>query len=280
MTHEHRKELLDVIAALRLIDDTFFHACLADNVEGMEYILRIILDRPQLVVREMQTQEDVPNLYGRAVRFDVFATDADGTAYDIEVQRSDGGADPHRARFNASMMDTMHVEKGEEWKGLPKVVVIFITEHDVLKGGKPLYHVERTIRELDGKRFEDDADILYVNGAFQDDTPLGRLMQDFFCTEPSKMHSGMLAERAAFFKSDEHGVMTMCKVIEEYAKKVYGPEIEKANAEGRAEGIAEKTLRTIRNQLKRRVAYADIASDNETTIDEVMRIAKESNLSY
>ena len=244
MTHEHRKELLDVIAALRLIDDTFFHACLADNVEGMEYILRIILDRPQLVVREMQTQEDVPNLYGRAVRFDVFATDADGTAYDIEVQRSDGGADPHRARFNASMMDTMHVEKGEEWKGLPKVVVIFITEHDVLKGGKPLYHVERTIRELDGKRFEDDADILYVNGAFQDDTPLGRLMQDFFCTE------------------------------------VYGPEIEKANAEGRAEGIAEKTLRTIRNQLKRRVAYADIASDNETTIDEVMRIAKESNLSY
>ena len=85
-----------------------------------------------------------------------------------------------------------------------------------------------------------------------------------------------LAARANFFKSDEHGVMTMCKVIEEYAEKVYGPQIEKA----REEGIAEKTLRTIRNQLKRRVAYADIASDNETTVDEVIRIAKESNLAY
>ncbi len=55
---------------------------------------------------------------------------------------------------------------------------------------------------------------------------------------------------------------------------------EESRAEGRAEGIAEKTLRTIRNQLKRHVAYADIASDNETTVDEVIRIAKESNLSY
>lgn len=242
----------------------------------MEYILRIILSKPQLSVREMHTQQDVPNIYGRAVRFDVFATDADGTEYDIEVQRADGGADPHRARFNASLMDTMHVEKGTDWKNLPETIVIFITEKDVLRGGKPIYHVERVVRELGSQRFEDDAEILYVNGAFQDDTPLGQLMQDFFCQEPSKMHSKVLAARANFFKSDEHGVMTMCKVIEEYAEKVYGPQIEKA----REEGIAEKTLRTIRNQLKRRVAYADIASDNETTVDEVIRIAKESNLAY
>lgn len=276
MTKEQRTQLLDTIAKLRLIDDTFFHACFTDNVEGMEYILRIILSKPQLSVREMHTQQDVPNIYGRAVRFDVFATDADGTEYDIEVQRADGGADPHRARFNASLMDAMHVEKGTDWKSLPETIVIFITEKDVLRGGKPIYHVERVVRELGSQRFEDDAEILYVNGAFQDDTPLGQLMQDFFCQEPSKMHSKVLAARANFFKSDEHGVMTMCKVIEEYAEKVYGPQIEKA----REEGIAEKTLRTIRNQLKRRVAYADIASDNETTVDEVIRIAKESNLAY
>ena len=268
MTQKNRRELLEAVQALRLIDDTFFHACFADNAPGMEYILRIIMNRPQLVVREMQMQQDVPHLYGRAVRFDVFATDADGTEYDIEVQRSDGGTDPHRARFNASMMDTMHVEKGAEWKQLPKVVVIFITETDVMKGGKPLYHVERMIREMDCARFEDDAEILYVNGTFQDDTPLGQLMQDFFCKELAKMHSKVLAERANFFKSDEHGVMTMCKVIEEYAEK------------RSAEAATERTLRTIRNQLKRHVAYADIASDNETTVEEVIRIAKESNLAY
>lgn len=67
-------------------------------------------------------------------------------------------------------------------------------------------------------------------------------------------------------------MMTMCKVIEEYA--------EKRSAKAAAEAAAERTLRTIRNQLKRRVAYADIASDNETTVAEVIRIAKESNLAY
>ena len=139
-------------------------------------------------------------------------------------------------------------------------------------GGVPLYHVERTVRELGGKRFEDDAEILYVNGACQDDTPLGRLMQDFACKDPLEMHSEILAERVRFFKSDEHGVMMMCKIMEEFAKG--------QREKGKAEGIAEKTLRTIRNQLKRHVAYEDIASDNETTVDEVIRIAKESNLSY
>ena len=105
-----------------------------------------------------------------------------------------------------------------------------------------------------------------------DDTPLGLLMRDFACKDPEKMHSKILAERARYFKSDEHGVMNMCKIMEEFAEK-YAKQYA-------AREIAEKTVRTIRNQLKRHVAYADIASDNETTVDEVIRIAKENGLAY
>ena len=90
------------------------------------------------------------------------------------------------------------------------------------------------------------------------------------------MHSKILAERVKYFKTNEHGVRTMCKVMEEFTKDVR----EESKAEGRAEGIAEKTLRTILNQLKRHVEYTDIASDNETTVDEVIRIAKENGLAY
>ena len=53
-----------------------------------------------------------------------------------------------------------------------------------------------------------------------------------------------------------------------------------AKAEGKVEGIAEKAFRTICNQLRRHVPYQDIASDNEVSIDEVIRIAKESHLAY
>ena len=54
----------------------------------------------------------------------------------------------------------------------------------------------------------------------------------------------------------------------------------KAKAEGMAKGIAERTMRTIRNQLKRHEDYKIIASDNDTTVEEVARIAKESGLAY
>ena len=202
----------------------------------------------------------------------------------VEVQQDNRGANPRRARFNASLMDTMHVEKNAEWKDQPPTIVIFITAHDVLEGGKPIYHVERTVRELGGKRFEDDAEIIYVNASIRDDTPLGQLMQDFQCKDPEKMHSEVLAERARYFKSNEHGVMTMCEIMEEfakkYAKKYAEGEREKGVAIGRAAGVAEKTMRTILNQLQRHADYEIIASDNETTIDEVIRIAKENNLAY
>jgi predicted transposase/invertase (TIGR01784 family) len=281
MTKEDREEMLEDIQRFCLMDDTFFHTCLKDSPSGMEWILRVILDDPELVVLEMHTQEDVPNVYGREVVFDVFVRDAKGKEYDVEVQRDNAGADPRRARANASLMDTMNIEKGKKWKDIPPAIVIFITEHDPLKGGKPIYHVRRTIEELDNKRFEDDAAIIYVNASIQnDDTPLGLLMQDFACKDPEKMHSKILAERARYFKSDEHGVMNMCKIMEEFAKKYAKGEREEGVAIGRAAGVAEKTMRTILNQLKRHADYEIIASDNETSVDEVIRIAKENGLAY
>ena len=77
----------------------------------MELLLRIIQGRDDLQIVEMVTQNTVPNLYGREVRFDVFAKDSQGTAYDFEVQRSDAGAVPLRARYNSSLLDAMEVQK-------------------------------------------------------------------------------------------------------------------------------------------------------------------------
>ena len=96
---------LETIKRFRLIDDTFFSACFDNNEEDVEYILRIILEKPNLRVLKVQTQKSVENMYGRSVRFDVFATDDSGKLYNIEVQRADAGAVPTRARYNSSMLD-------------------------------------------------------------------------------------------------------------------------------------------------------------------------------
>ena len=47
-------------------------------------------------------------------------------------------------------------------------------------------------------------------------TPLGRLMHDFFCTRAADMYSPLLAERMRFLKESEKGVLAMSSVMDEF----------------------------------------------------------------
>ena len=67
--------------------------------------------------------------------------------------------------------------------------------------------------------FEDGSHILYVNGAYKDNSPLGLLMQDFACKNPENMHYKILADRVRYFKEDEKGVRAMCKAVEELCRE-------------------------------------------------------------
>lgn len=41
----------------------------------------------------------------RSICLDAYGTDSAGKKFDLEVQRQDKGADPHRARYHSSVMD-------------------------------------------------------------------------------------------------------------------------------------------------------------------------------
>ena len=110
----------------------------------------------------------------------------------MEVQRSDKGAGRKRARYNSSMMDANLLKKGEDFDKLLETWVIFITENDVMEKGLPLYSIERCFLGT-GERFEDGSHILYVNGAYRSDTPIGKLMHDFSCTDAADMYYRTLA---------------------------------------------------------------------------------------
>ena len=238
MDMEQKKiRYLEKIKQLRLMDDTFFNSCFDGNIPCMEVVLRAVLGNDRLRVTEVITQQSVPNLYGRAVRFDALATDGE-TIYDIEIQRSDEGAIPRRARFNSSMIDSREVSKGTLFPDLPEAYVIFITEHDVWKRGKPLYTVRRTFEDTE-EVFNDGTHILYVNGECQNESPLGRLMHDFFCSDPNDMYSDVLAERVRFFKEDEKGVAAMCNVM----KEIYDDGFASGEAQGEARGEVRGEIR-------------------------------------
>ena len=216
--NQKHQEDLQRLRAFRLLDDDFFTKCFDGNTECIQLVLRIVLDKPDLSVVDVRTQVFVENLLNRSVRLDVLATDQVGRKFNIEIQRADKGAGRRRARYNSSMMDANLLKKGEDFESLPETFVVFITENDVIGKGRPVYPIERCFIDT-GEKFEDGSHILYVNGAYRDETPIGKLMHDFACTDPSDMYYPVLAERARFFKESEEGIAVMCKAMEDMRKQ-------------------------------------------------------------
>ena len=212
---KQHQEDLQRLRGLRLIDDDFMNACFDGYTAGAQLLLRIILNKPDIRVKSVKTQKRMKNLLGRDICLDINADDDAGKEYNIEVQRADKGADKKRARYHSSILDAYLLQPGDDFSKLPETFVIFITEKDVIGDGLPLYTIDRQITNT-GKAFDDGEHIIYVNGADKDaSTALGKLMHDFFCTDPDDMHYKELADKVRYFKEDEKGVASMCKVLEE-----------------------------------------------------------------
>ena len=236
---------MKLLQGFRLLDDDFMSKVFEDK-ECAQLLLHIILEREDLIVQEVRGQYCIKNLQGRSVRLDILAIDQDGKHYNIEIQRRDEGADAHRARYNSSLLDANLTHPGDRYGDLRETYVIFITERDVLKAGLPIYHIDRMIQET-GTPFGDGSHIIYVNAQHKNDTPLGKLMHDFACTQAEDMHYPILAERVRYFKENVKGATTMCREVEKIA-------IAERN-EGRIEANA-KAVRKIMAKMSFSVAEA------------------------
>ena len=234
MEEKRRQRILEIIRNLRLMDDAFMTRFFDGNLECTSLVLQIITEKPDLKVLEAKSQYYIKNLQGHSAILDVKATDCEGTIYDIEIQRASNGAEPKRARYNSSLMDANFKVLQEESEKLPSTYVIMITENDVLKGAKPIYHINRIVEET-GKQFGDETHIIYVNGKHRDDTPLGKLMHDFNCSNPADMKLELLAQRARYFKEEKEGV----KLMRSTAQELWDEIMQEGYSEGMSHGLEE-----------------------------------------
>lgn len=118
------KKNLEQLKKYRLLDDDFM-TVVFKSFACAELLLRVILNRDDIHVIDVQTQDYKKNLEGRSAILDIFATDSEGKMYDVEIQRSDRGAGFKRARYNGSLMDASVSEPGMKFEKLPNVYVIF-----------------------------------------------------------------------------------------------------------------------------------------------------------
>ena len=266
---EWRQKFLRVLAGFRLLDDDFMTAAFQDNLECVDLVLQIILDKPQLKATKVTTQDTLKNLHGRSVRLDIHAF-ADGQEFNVEIQRSGKGAAERRARYNSSLMDANALLAGEDYDKLPESYVIFITETDVLAKGLPLYVVERVVKGIN-EDFVDGSHIIYVNSSMMDeDTPLGKLMHDFRCTQADDMYYDVLAERVRYLKETEEGARNMCEAMEMLT--------DEAEMRGMERGMEQGKTAVILGMLKEKLPLEMIAKVSDISMDKIREIGKMHHL--
>ena len=258
------EKYLQTLENYRPIDDDFFTKLFQDNIPLAEKVLRIITDVKDLHLTSIKTQETLKKLAGsRSVRFDAFGHDNLNREFDIEVQRADSGASPKRARYHSSSIDTNYLKAGQDFDILPTTYVIFITENDIFGKNELIYRFDRMDKKL-GLSFDDEAHIIYVNGAYNnpnDTSELAKLVHDFRCSNADEMYTQLLAERTRYFKETPEGVSEMCKAMEEMQKT--------ARAEGRAEGKKEGILETLVSLVKDGIlTLAEAAGRYNVTVPE------------
>jgi len=202
------------IREFTLMDDVFMTRVFDGGGEAVQFALRIILQKKDLVVKSARAQDSRESPAGRSLCLEVCAEDGRGTAYDIEIRRDDRETHPKRARCYGAMIDSARLKSGEKGFKLPESYVIFITENDVLGAKRPIYHVERVVLEKK-TYFRDGTHIVYVNGENRDmSTDLGKLMHDFHASKADDIISPVLAGPVRYYKEDEEGVEIMSGIAE------------------------------------------------------------------
>lgn len=264
VSKEVYEERMAQIQSLTLMDNKLLVKVFEDEA-CVEELLRVIMDKPGIQVMECHTEVYIHNLYGRSVRLDISARDSDDKLYDVEVQKSNAGAIPKRARYNGALLDADVTNPGDDFQNIPETVVIFITENDVLCGGLSIYHIERTIQET-GKLFNDGEHIIYVNASICDDTKLGRLMHDMKCERVEDMDNKVLADRVDYFKNDKRGYYEWWDDIDEWSLR----DIEK----GKKQGEIMTLISLVCKKLLKNKDISTIADELETEYDIIADICQ------
>ncbi len=264
----HKAVINKIVDNMTLMDDDLMSKVFDGNLPATQRLLRTVLGREDITVISAKGQVEYhsPVVGGRMIRLDVEAEDRTGVKSDIEVQRKKEGAHPRRARLHSSMLDSRMLKEGAKFKELKDSYTIFITEKDYFGDGLPIYTIERKIKE-NGRNFEDGAHIIYVNGCYDSDDSLGRLMRDFKCKNAKDMYYPELAEGVKHFK-EEGGRGTMCEAVERYAR-LYA-----ADRDAIIEELEAEKEKVEAEKEKERAEKEKVEAENARLREELARLRK------
>ena len=255
------------IDQLCLFDDEMFRLCLKDCPEGIEYILRTIIGNPTLRVLKHRMQKPVNNPGGRSVRLDVYAEDADGKKYDIEIQKGKAGELPQRARYYSSVLDARtSLKKNETFDRLPDSFIIFICSYDIMSADTAMKWYRRKCLD-NGEELGDGSNIIFVNGSYAGDDDIGDLVRDLKETDPDKIKNSILSRQVTEIKNSERERKGGRKMVETHFDRLMAKAV--------SDSKTETSLATAKRMLaKGKYSVDEIAEVTDLPVEKVKELAE------
>ena len=140
------------------ITDRFMFAMVFSHKEIAKPFLEAILG---IKIHELKDPEPEKTIevspVSKGIRFDVFVKEASPAgetlrSFDIELQMEDTREIPKRARFYQAMRDSESLSRGEKYRNLKELYIIFICPDDIFKQGRAVYRFKNL--ETDDPKIE------------------------------------------------------------------------------------------------------------------------------
>ena len=142
-----------------------------------EEILRTLLDMPYLQVVKVSVQSVVQS-FQREITLDALCMTQDGRYCNVEVQKGNSNDDIRRTRFHAAALTAKYTPKGADFKNVPDVTIVYISEYDVLKNNQTVTHVTRCMKNDESYvPVKDGEDIIFANTCVNDGSDKSELLQ-------------------------------------------------------------------------------------------------------
>ncbi len=260
-----------------IANNFIFYKIMHNNPEVCKELLEILLEM-KLDRIEMRQEEEVEIDYGKkGIRMDVYARDSD-KAFNIELQATDTGELPERARYYQGVLDVDQLNKGADYKDLATSYVIFICIPDIFKKGLGKYSFENICRE-DPKIKLNDRTYKYFFIAQNYDKILNKEQQAFLKLVLGNESSGSFAAKIfQMVEEAKHNTQWRKQFMEFERQMAYSFRAGKAEgiAEGKAVGIAEgedkKAIEASIELLKKGISPQIIAECVNIPIEKVMEL--------
>ena len=129
------------------------------------------------------------------------------------------------------------------------------------------------VQDSDGKylKYDDGCHIMYVNGDYRGENPLGKLMHDFATPNADEMYFNELAEKVRYHKQDSEGVKVVSEIVEEYGNE----RAAEALQQGIQQGEQQKAIETAKNMLIKNYSINEISELTGLPLEKVLELQKQ-----